>query len=380
MVTQRASTLVDAEANSIEDALRKGKNPLLLKGRAKFVAPYTLEVVERDHTLQKISAKKILLAAGARPSIPPIEGLEKVPYLTSTEALRQTKMPKSMIIIGGGYIAAELGHFYGSLGCKITVLQRNKLLLPREDQEIAEKFTALWKKKYALFLEAEVRKVERKNAGIKVTFTAAGTERSVTAEKLLLATGVKPNSDTLYLEKAGVKVNKNGFVQVNHYLETSAKNIWVLGDLAGVYLFRHSANLEAEYAVKNILGKKKAVDYSPMPHAVFTNPQIAGVGLTEQECEEKTLKYIVGKYEYKNTAMGEAMKEKEGFVKFIVDKKTKEILGCHILGPDASVLLHEVCVAMKADRKMALKILQSTVHVHPALNEVVQRAAINVGR
>ncbi len=372
-VTKRASHLVDAESRSIETALRRGRNPVLFKGKGKFVSPYVIEV-----NGEKIYGKKILLAAGARPSIPPIPGLEKVPFMTSTEALRQIKLPRSMIIIGGGYIAAELGHFYGSLGCKVTILQRNKLLLPREDREVAEKFTQVWKKKYRIIVDAEVRKAERTSGGVTITFAVEGREKKVTAEKLLIATGVKPNSDTLNLEKTDVKVNKNGFVQVDKYLETNRKNIFALGDIAGVFMFRHSANLEADYAVQNILGKKKAVDYYPMPHAVFTNPQISSVGLTEQECIEQKKNYRVGKYFYHDTAMGEAIAEKEGFVKFIIDKRTKEILGCHILGPDASVLLHEVCVAMKADRRRALEILQQTVHVHPALNEVVQRAALAV--
>ncbi|MBI2666522.1 dihydrolipoyl dehydrogenase, partial [Candidatus Woesearchaeota archaeon] len=374
-VTQRASHLVDAEAENIENALQRGKNPTLFKGRAKFFRPYSIEV-----NGEKIFAKKILIAAGARPSIPSIPGLESVPYLTSTEALRLKVLPKSMTIIGGGYIAAELGHFYGSLGCRITILQRNTLLLPREDQEVAKKFTQLWEKKCDVVVNAEVKKVEKSKKGVTVIVTITGQEKKIVAEKLLIATGVKPNSDTLDLEKTGVKTNKNGFVQVNKFLETSAKNIWALGDIAGVYMFRHSANLEAEYAVQNILTKKKKipVDYYPMPHAVFTHPQVAGVGLAEQECIEKKIKYVVGRYDYKDTAMGEAMAEKDGFVKFIVDKKTKEILGCHILGPDASVLLHEVCVAMKADRRQALEILQKTVHVHPALNEVVQRAARSI--
>ena len=388
-VTQRANYKVDAEARSIETSLQHGKNPLLLKGKGKFIAPYTVEVTGKDKKKQQIFGKKILIAAGARPSIPSIEGLKNVSYLTSTEALRQTHLPKSMIIIGGGYIAAELGHFYGSLGCRITILQRNKLLLPREDTEVAQKFTALWKKKYTVEVNAEVKKVEKRSNEITVIFSVHGKEKKVTAEKLLLATGVTPNSDTLDLPKTGVKVNDHGFVTINKFLETTAKNIWALGDIAGVYLFRHSANREAEYAINNLFGKnileknknppqRRAVDYYPMPHAVFTDPQIAGVGLTEQECAEKKLKYRVGRYAYKNTAMGKAMEENDGFVKFIVDGRTKEILGCHILGSDASVLLHEICVAMKADRKRALEILQNTVHVHPALNEVVQRAAIDV--
>ena len=372
-VTNRASHTVDADSRSIEKNVRADKNPMLFKGRAKFVDKYVLEV-----NGEWIKGKKIVIVAGARPSIPPIPGLDKVPYMTSTEALRQTILPKSMIIIGGGYIGVELGFFYAALGTKVTIVQRNKVLIPREDTEVASLITNLWKKRYNVLTNADVVKVEKQGKGVAVTVKVRNSTKKITAEKLLVAAGVKPNSDTLQLEKSGVKTNKNGFITVNKFMETNVKNIWALGDIAGIYLFRHSANLEAEYVLNNVLGTKKAVDYYPMPHSIFTSPQIAGVGLTEQEAQEQKKKYVVGKEYYKNTGKGFALGEKDGFVKFIVDKKTKEILGGHIIGPEASVLLHEVLVAMKAGRSKALNLLRDTVHVHPSLNEVVQRAALNV--
>ena len=367
-VTNRANNTVDADARSIERSLKSSRNLKLIKGTAKFVGRYTVEV-----NGEKIKGKKIVIAAGARPNIVPIPGLDHVPYMTSTEALRQTKLPKSMIIIGGGYIGCEMGNFYGALGCKLTVIQRGPLLLSREDKDISKTFTKVWKKKYGTICNCKIKNVEKKGKKI-VVVTNHG---KFTADKLLVATGVKPNSDLLAVEKTGVKTDKRGFIKVNKYLETNVKNIWALGDIAGVYMFRHSANLEADYVTNNILGNKIAVNYYPMPHAVFTSPQIAGVGLTEQQCIEQKKKYVVGKEYYKNTGMGEALAEEDGFVKFIVDKKTKRILGFHALGPHASVLLHEVLIAMKAGRK-ALDLIRETVHVHPALNEVVQRAALKV--
>ncbi|MBI2669253.1 dihydrolipoyl dehydrogenase [Candidatus Woesearchaeota archaeon] len=380
-VTTRASREVDKDARDIEQSIRAGKNPMLFKSRGRFIDAHTLEVQK-----QKITALKIVIAAGARPFIPPIPDLEKVPYLTSTQALRLTTLPTSMIILGGGYIAAELGNFYASMGCKITVIQRGPLLIPREDKDVAELFTASWKKKYALITEANAVNMEKKNNKIVVTAQLAKQEKKFAAEKLLIATGLKPNTDLLDVAAAGVKTNQDGYVMVNKFMETNIKNIWALGDIAGVYLFKHSANLEAEYVLRAILGdknifgdkNKRPVNYYPMPHAIFTNPQIAGVGLTEQEAIKQKKKYKVGKYYYKDTGMGAALEEKDGFVKFIVDSQSKEILGCHILGPEASILLHEVVVAMKADRFRALDILRSAVHIHPALSEVVQRAALSV--
>ncbi|NQV91012.1 dihydrolipoyl dehydrogenase [Candidatus Woesearchaeota archaeon] len=371
-VTDRANKTVDADARSIQKSLLKGKNPTLIQGEAKFIAPYVVQVGKKQ-----IKGKKVLIASGACSFIPPIEGLDKVPYMTSTEALRLTKLPKSMIVIGGGYIGCELGNFYGALGCKVTILQRGDLLLPREDVDVAKTFTNLWKKKFNIILNASAIKVSKKGNLITVTAKVGNKTKTFTAEKILVATGVKPNSDLLAVEKTGVKTNKYGFIQVNKFMETSQKKIWALGDVSGVYMFRHSANLEADFATINILNKKKqAVDYFPMPHAVFTSPEIAGVGLTEQEAKEQKKNYVVGRTFYKNTGKGEALNEKDGFCKFIVEKKTKKILGCHIMGPNASILIHEVLIAMKA--KNSLNLLRNVVHIHPALSEVVQRAAGNV--
>ncbi len=379
-ITNRANSLVDTDARQIEQGVRSTKNQTLFKGRGTFVAPSTLEV-----NGETISAKKIVIAAGARPAIPLIPGLKRLPFLTSTEALRLTTLPKSLIIIGGGYIAAELGNFFALLGTKVTILQRNKLLIPREDADVATLFTTLWQKRSDVYLQSEIINTQKKGKNVQVQFRVDGKKKTIIAEKLLLAAGVQPNTDTLAVEKAGVKMNENHFIIVNRFMETSMKNIWALGDIAGMYLFKHSANLEAEYVLNAVLKKrsfplvpKKAVDYYPMPHAIFTSPEIAGVGLTEQEAQQQGKKYVVGKYEYKNTGMGAALNEEQGFVKFIVDKKNKEILGCHILGPEASTLIHEVCVALKADRKKALEIVRNTVHIHPALSEVVQRAAWKV--
>jgi len=359
-----ASKIVDKDARAIEQGLRSEHNPRLLKAHCRFVGNKILEVAG-----ERIMGKKILIAAGARPIIP--TEVKDVPHITSKEALRLKRLPKSMIIVGGGYIAAEMGHFYGTMGCKITIIQRGPLLIPREDKEVSAAFTARWKKKYQVLLNSTVAKAEKRGAKVAVYVG----KKKYTAEKLLVVTGVQPNSDLLDVDKTGVIVNEKGFILVNEYMQTSNKDIFALGDIVGKYLFKHSANLEAEYVLANLFGAKKKVDYYPLPHAIFTSPQIAGVGLTEQECQGK--KYVVGRYEYRNTGMGLALRE-EGFVKFIVERDTKEILGCHILGPQASILIHEVVAVMKADRFKALDILRNAVHVHPALSEVVQRAAGSV--
>ncbi|MDD5340347.1 MAG: dihydrolipoyl dehydrogenase [Candidatus ainarchaeum sp.] len=367
-VMARART-VDKDAQEIEQNIKKAKNITLFKARGAFTGPKALRVGKEE-----ITAEKIVIAAGTRPAIPPIAGLDKVPHMTSDGALRLEKLPEKLIIIGGGYIACELAHFFGSMGSEIVILQRNVRLLPDEDEEISQKFTELFSKQYDVRLKFTAKSVE-KNAGGIVVYGADGA--SVSGTGLLIATGRTPNSDILAVAKTGVKTDKAGYVETNEFMETSVPGIWALGDIAGKYLFKHSANLEAEYVTLSVVsGHRHPVDYTAMPHAVFSSPQVAGVGATEQELKEKKVDYLAGRYRYADTGMGEAMAEKDGFVKFLADYDGK-ILGCHIIGPDASTLLHEVLVALKAGHG-TIDDIANTVHIHPALSEVVQRGAGSV--
>jgi dihydrolipoamide dehydrogenase len=192
-----------------------------------------------------------------------------------------------------------------------------------------------------------------------------------------VATGRVPNSDTLDLEKTGVRTDKNGFIAVDKYLEATAKGIFALGDAVGRYLLKHSANHEAQYAFNNIThpDSKVAVDYTAMPHAIFSWPQVASVGHTEQELKNNKIDYVKSVYPYINTAMGHAIEDRDGFVKFLASKDGR-ILGCHIIGSDASVLIHEVLVAMRLGA--GIDSIARTVHIHPALSEVVSRAASGI--
>ena len=191
----------------------------------------------------------------------------------------------------------------------------------------------------------------------------------------MIATGRVPNTDILEVKRGGIDLDERGYVKTNDYLETSAPNTWAFGDIAGKYLLKHSANLEAKFVFNNMYSEKKKVDYWPMPHAIFTSPQIAAVGYTEEELKEKKVAYAIGKYNYKNTGMGAALAEKDGFVKILAGSDHK-ILGCHIIGPDASAIIHEVVVAMTLGAPTEQ--LAEVPHIHPALPEVVQRAAASV--
>jgi mycothione reductase len=376
-IVDRVNGIIDSDSNDISNAFKNSPNPKLFPLECKFVAEKTL-LVGRE----KITANIILIAAGTRPTIPKIKGLAAINYVTSDEALRLDKQPRVLTIIGGGYIAAELGHFFGSLGTKINIIQKHKYLIPNEDQEISKKFTEIFSRKYNVYLQCIPELVTKKNGKFVISAKRSGATKylEIESDQLLLGTGRAPNSDTLNLAKTGVEVDEDRYIKVDKTLETSAGGIFALGDIIGRYQFRHSANLEAQYAYYNILNYKKKipVDYSAMPHAIFSSPQVAGVGYTEQELKQKSNKeYVKSIYRYIDTAMGRALEEREGFVKFLVSKATRKILGCHIIGTQASVLIHEVLVAMKSGDG-TIDNISKTVHVHPALSEVVARAAVTV--
>ncbi|OHA47871.1 MAG: dihydrolipoyl dehydrogenase [Candidatus Terrybacteria bacterium RIFCSPHIGHO2_01_FULL_48_17] len=372
-ITKRVAATVDEEATDIEEANKKNPNITLFKARGKFVGEKTLEIEGKQ-----IKGETIVIAAGTRPVAPPIPGLDHVEYLTSDNGLRLEKLPKSMVMVGGGYIASELAHFFGSLGTEMTIIEMAPKLLGRSDSDIANTFTEAFSQRFNVLLEHKVIKVAKGGEGVIVTVQDKdGKEKTVSGETLFLAVGRRPNTDVLDLEKTGVELTDKGYVKTNEYLETNMPGIWALGDIAGKWFFKHSANLEAEYVWRNaLLGEKAPVDYSAIPHSVFTDPQIAGVGATEDELKTAGTPYKKGVYKYRHTGMGQAMMELHGFVKALADGKGEKILGCQILGPDASTLIHEVAVAMK--NGLTVQQLAKTVHAHPALSEVVQRAFLAI--
>lgn len=385
-IVQRVNTITDSDSDEIRNAFKDVDNPKLFTNGCKFIGPKMVAIVGEDsHDI--LTAEKILIAAGARPRIPNIKGLEGTGYLTSDEALRLKKQPHTLTIIGGGYIACELAHFFGALGTKINIIQHNDVLIPNEDEAVSQKFTEIFSKKYNVYVGYETEYVSRENDNNTFHVVAkedrSGKSLELVSDQLLIAAGRIPNSDTLDLEKTGVKLGEKGYIKTDRFLETEVNGIFALGDIIGRYLFKHTANHEAQYAYHNILhpDKKIPVNYAAMPHAIFSSPQVASVGFTEQELKKACIKYQKSVYSYMNTAMGLALEDGDGFVKFLTDKTNRKILGCHIIGSEASILIHEVLVAMRADDNGgSLDNIIKTVHIHPALSEVVSRAAAKIPR
>nr|WP_310732548.1 MULTISPECIES: dihydrolipoyl dehydrogenase [Halostella] len=372
---------VHGDSDSIREGLRSSNRIDLYEGEGRFVGDRTVEVNGGTDDGAELYADTVLVAAGTRPSIPPIDGIDDVDYLTSKQALQLETPPDHLVIVGGGYIAAELGQFFGTFGSDISIIGRRPTLLPDADEEVAAEFTERYADRFDLYTGYEATAVSQTDGGITVEaepFAAAdggaatSDAVSVSGDELLVAAGRVPNTDTLDPEAAGIGTDEFGFVETDEYLRTIAEGVWALGDIVGEYLLKHNANHEARAVVSNLFSDELTpVDYSAMPFAVFASPEVAGVGLTEQELRAEGRDYAKRTYRYEETARGSAMKA-EGLVKPLIDLDG-EILGCHIVGPEASNLIEEVVVAMTAGSGSVQDIRQS-VHIHPALSEVVQRA------
>ena len=371
-IMSRMRDKVAASVNRIKETVEKAEEFDYYGGEARFTGDYTLEVNGKA-----IKGKTIFLVPGARPLVPKIKGIEAIEYLTNESALRLTELPESMAIIGGGYIACEFAHFFEAMGTRVTIIQRNKRLVPEEEPEVSELLRTALSRRMTVHTDTEAMEVRQtgKFATITAKERTTGKQTELTASHVLIAAGRTSNADILQVGKTGVKTNERGYVVVDEFFETSKKNIWAFGDVIGKKMFRHAANHEAELAWHNAEhGKKSRMNYLTVPHAVFSYPEIASVGLTTEQAVKLMGKQevLAGKALYTDVARGDAMMETEGFTKAVVHRKSGKILGYHIIGPQASVLIQEVVNAMEADGNVWS--VARGIHIHPALSEVVLKA------
>jgi mycothione reductase len=374
-IMSRMHTLVNGDSNNQARAVEATPNLTWFKEKGEFTSNYTMQVGEHA-----ITAERIFIASGARTTIPLIKGIENISYLTSDTVLELETPPKSILIVGGGYIGMEYGHFFSGIGTKTTILQRPNRVLPDEEPEVSELLRFEMGQRMEIYTGYEV--VEAKQEGSTKTLIAKNrsdfSQKEFSAEQVMVATGREPNSDLLKPEKTGVKLDKDGYIIVDDFLETTKKNIWAFGDAIGKQMFKHVANYEAGIVWHNSMHSHKVkMNFLVAPHAVFTHPQVASVGLKEAEAKEQGYKILVGKALYHETAMGGAMGYPEGFVKVIVERETGKILGGHIIGPEASILIQEIINAMATETGTYASIV-GAMHIHPAMPEVVQNAFGNL--
>jgi len=357
----------------MKQGLKNIENFTYYKGLGCFISDYTLKIND-----EQIQGKKIFIGSGARPLIPKIKGIDKVDYLTNENVFNLTKKPESIAIIGGGYIAVEFAHFFAAMGTKVTVFQRGSRLINNSEPEVSDLLKKQMEKRMNVLINVEVFEFKKEENRYTVfgRYKNTGKEINVSAEKILIATGRKSNADILKVENTGVETDERGYIKINKFLETSKRNIWAFGDAIGKYMFKHVANEEALIAWRNSVNNKKTpMDYSAVPYAVFTYPQIAAVGITEEEAK-KNYQILVGKARYTDVAKGKAMMELVGFAKAIVDKQSGKILGFHIIGPYASILIQEVVNAMALGGQIGF--IGQGMHIHPALPELILRTFGNL--
>jgi mycothione reductase len=372
-IMERMRKSVRENQEHMRQGIAETENLDFFEGEGHFVGEYTVEV-----SGERIKGDKIFIASGSRPMIPPIKGLDGVDFLTNETVLQMKERSESIIIIGGGYIAVEYGHFFSAMGTRVTILEMADRLVLAEEPEIAELLKKELSRRMGVHTGVQAEEVKGNGRSVTVIVNDLKEEKKkeFTGQRILMAVGRRSNADLLEVEKTGVELDKRGFIKVNEYLETTRKNIFAVGDANGQQMFTHVANREAMLAAHNAIhGNELKMDYSATPHAVYSHPQIASVGLTE-EAARKTYKVLVGRARYSDVAKGEAMMEENSFAKAIVEADTGKILGFHIIGPYAPMLIQEVINVMASGGDIDQ--IQDSLHIHPALSELILMTLSNL--
>ncbi|NHN48195.1 FAD-dependent oxidoreductase [Halostella sp. JP-L12] len=368
-VVAEVTAAVTEEAEAKAERARANDRITLYQAEGEFVDERAVEVAVDGG--ERITGDDVVLAGGSRPMVPEsIDGTDEVDFLTSADALRLEALPDHLVIVGGGYVAVEMAHFFGAMGADVTIVGRSDVLAGREDRDVADRLTAAYRERFDLRLGYEASAfTEDGEATVVTAEDDDGEEIRVRGDEVLLAAGRRPNSDSWNVDAAGIDTDEKGFVETDEHLETSVDGVWAIGDIAGNYMFKHSGDKEAECVVANAVdGEREAVEYPGMAHAIFGSPEVGSLGKAESavdgECE-------VGTFAYGETALGTVVAEDGDFAKAVV-APDGEILGFHVVGPHASILVHEVATAVAAGADAER--IAETIHVHPALSEVVQGA------
>ncbi len=359
------------------------ENVTLYEGHARFTGPRTIDT----GTGETITAEQIVLAAGSRAVVPDIEGLDEVEHHTSDTIMRLDVLPERLAIVGGGFVAAEFAHVFGSFGSQVTILNRSDAMLRGEDADVSRRFTELAQEQWDVRLDTRTTRVEPRGERIRLHLDEGGEPTTLDVDTLLLATGRTANSDGLDLDRTGVEVDRDGLVVVDEYQRTSVEGIWALGDISNSYQLKHVSNHEARVVQHNLLhaggtgigdpGSWMKADHSFVPSAVFSSPQVASVGLTEREARERGVEFVTSRQSYGDTAYGWAMEDTTSFAKVLADPRTGRLLGAHIIGPQASNLIQPLIQAMRFGQT-AHDVARGQFWIHPALSEVVENVLLGL--
>lgn len=373
----RKNTVVNTLVSGVSSLLEHNKVKVI-NGTAAFEGKSSIKVTKDQGESENIQFDNVIISSGSVPFIPPIDGRELEGVIDSTGALSLDSIPKSMVIIGGGVIGIEFANIFNSLGCKVTVIEMLPFILPPVDREISEILKEKLKKDGTdIYNNCKVTKIENNNENLKVSFEEDNSKLNIEAQKVLIAVGRRANISNLNLESTGVSIEK-GYISVNDNMETNIKGIYAIGDCTGKNMLAHVASDQGVIAVENIMGENKKMDYKTVPACVYTKPELASVGLTEEQAKEKGIDYKVGKFPLIANGKSLIMNDTEGLIKIIADKKYEEVLGVHILGLRATDLITEAALALRLEA--TLEEIITTVHAHPTIGEAMKEAALAVNK
>jgi mycothione reductase len=357
-------------------------NITVYRGRGHFVGERTISVRAADGTEMVISGDRVVVSVGARPADPGIDGLSRVPFHTSDTIMRIDQIPDRLAVIGGGFIANELAHVFGSFGSEIRLIHRGPTLLKEQDDEISSRFTTLVSQRpnFDVRLNTTVNRARHDGHLVRLDLSDGSM---VTADALLVATGRIPNTDTLDPERAGLEVDRHGRVVVDETQATSAPGVWALGDVSSPHMLKHVANHEARVVQHNLLADRRGLtgrrrtDHRFVPSAVFTSPQIATVGLTERAARAAGHDVVVKVQNFGDTAYGWAMEDTTSVCKLIADRSTHLLLGAHLIGPHSAILIQQLIQGMSFGQTVD-DMAKGQYFIHPAMPEVVENALLGL--
>lgn len=372
-IMERKNKVVSTQVKGIR-SLFKSWGVNLIEGRGMLITPDKVEVQKKDGSTEIVGTDRIIISTGSRPAQIPVFPFDGEHILSSDDALNIKTIPASITIIGAGVIGCEFACIFRELGAEVTMVEMLLRAVSTEDPEISELLEKeLKKKKIKLLTGAKVERAEGRHDGIHVYLSDS---RELIAEKLLVSIGRSLNTENIGLEAVGVKKGSRGEIEVNEKMETNIEGIYAAGDVTGGILLAHVASREGIIAAYNACGVEKKIEYSTVPAAIFTSPEIGSVGLREHQAEEKGIKIKTGHFQFRALGKAHAMGEITGFVKVIADEATDKLLGMHIIGPHASDLIHEGAVAIRAG--LNVRDIAETIHAHPTLSEGIMEASEDV--
>ena len=355
----------------------KANNIEVIRGWARLVSPSQVEIGLDDGSRQIIEAKKIIVASGSVPKRLSFPGADGSAVITLKDALELNQVPKSLVIIGGDVIGLELATFWTNLGCKVTIVEIMPQIIPAEDRKLALSLEhALSGDGVQIHTGVEVDRIDDIDGVKSVTISGKGVKHKLEAQLVVFAVGQSPVVEGLGLEEIGVAVSKGG-IQTNNRMETSVAGVYAAGDVTGEIMLASVALVQGRVAAENAMGGNSTIDYRVVPRCIRTLPEVAAVGITEEEAKERELDVRIGKFLLAANTKASILKGGNGFIKIIADSKSGEILGVHIIGPQATELIAEAAVVM--EMRGTIQDIVSTIHAHPTLGEAIRGAALNVG-